>query len=323
MNVPLTLLLIALSVVASAFYSGMETGVVAVNRLRLRHLVRNKVPGAAVLQGFIRAPDHLLGTTLMGTNVFNSVASVAAVGLGAFLLGKAGYAAAQVLITLVLLVFGEYLPKIWFQGKPATRTLPFVQFLKWNGYLFYPLSRLATGLARVLVPVRMPVDRGDKPFITVDELRHLTHRGEHTGTISNAERGMIERVLNLSETPCARVMVPLADAVTVYDDTPDEEILGASRRHGVTRLPVVRRGDGRYLGTVSLFDLLADGTAAGGTAADYTRIARLIPGTAPVGQALSRMRAFRQPMMLVTGADEEVTGLITVEDVLECIVGEI
>jgi putative hemolysin len=300
----------------------METGVVAVNRLRLRHLVRRKVPGAATLQAFLHAPDHLLGTTLVGTNLFNATASVAAVGLGAYLGGKPGYASAQVLITVLLLVFGEYLPKVWFQGRPASRTLPFVTLLKWNGYLFYPLSRLATGLARVLVPVKAPAAPGDRPFITVDELRHLTHQGEVTGTISRAERGMIERVLDLSETPCARIMVPHGNMVTVYEDTPMAEVLDRSRSEGFTRLPVIRRDDGHYVGVVNLFDLVAGNPSGEATAAERMRPPAFIPAAAPAGQALSRMRSARQPMMLVQGR-EDVVGLVTVEDVLKCIVGEI
>ena len=169
MSVPATLLLILVSVIGSAFYSGMETGVVAVNRLRLRHLVRNRVPGAAQLQAFLQEPDHLLGTTLVGTNLFNAIASVAAVGLGAHLLGKTGYGVAQVVITIVLLVFGEFLPKAWFQGRPAARTLPFIRFLAWNGYVFYPLSRLATGLARIFVPVRPPATAEDQPPLLAAE----------------------------------------------------------------------------------------------------------------------------------------------------------
>lgn len=321
MNVPLTLLLVAFSVAASAFYSGMETGVVAVNRLRLRHLVRSKVPGAAILQEFLHAPDHLLGTTLVGTNLFNAMASVAAVSLGAFLHGRGGYITAQVLVTLVVLVFGEYLPKVWFQSRPASRALPFMRFLKWNGYVFYPLSRIATGLARLLVPVKAPASRGDQPFITVDELRHLTHQGEQTGTITNTERGMIERVLDLSETPCAQIMVPRDRTVTVFDDTPMVEVLEVFREHGFTRLPVVRRETGRYVGVVNLFDLVAGGPAGEGTAADCMRPPELISGEAPVGQALSRMRSARQPMLLVEDADD-VVGLVTVENVLTCIVGE-
>ena len=113
-----------------------------------------------------------------------------------------------------------------------------------------------------------------------------------------------------------------SDAVTVYDDAPTDHVLAVARKHGFTRLPVVRRSDQQFVGVVNLFDLVAGAPAAGGKAADCMREIQLIAGEARVGEALTRMRGTRQPMMLVTGADRAVIGLITLEDVLACIVGE-
>ena len=154
---------------------------------------------------------------------------------------------------------------------------------------------------------------------TGEGLCTVTLSGERSGTISNAERGMIERVLDLTETSCARVMVPRQRAVTVRADTPAERVLAVARQHGYTRLPVLARDGAEVVGVVSLFDLLAGTPATGSTASDCMRTPELIAAETPVGEALVRMRHARQPMLMVTQRGR-VVGLVTVEDVLARIV---
>ncbi|MEM7394418.1 MAG: DUF21 domain-containing protein, partial [Verrucomicrobiota bacterium] len=160
MNTTAALIIIFAGLIGSSYYSGLETGIFSINRLRLRHLVRKKVPGAAILDDFLKRPEYLLGTTLVGNNLCNTITSVTALSLGTFLAGSIGNALAYVIITLIMLISGEYLPKAWFQGKPAARTLPFMKSLKVNGILFYPITLVTTWLARILVP--LPRNQGEQ-----------------------------------------------------------------------------------------------------------------------------------------------------------------
>jgi len=232
------LLIVALAILGSAFYSGLETGVVSINRLRLRHLIRHKVKGADILLDFLVHPDHLLGTMLVGNNLCNVVASVTAVSLGAHLMGTAGYTIGYAALTLIMLMFGEYLPKAWFQALPAERSLPFAKLLQINGYIFYPVSRVMTALARLLVPV--PASREDqpRPFVTKEELKHLTTEGERSGALTSDERRMIHSVFELTHKACRDIMVPRENFNLVHDDTPRDEILEIARTKSISRLPV-------------------------------------------------------------------------------------
>lgn len=321
MNELLYILLILFGLVGSAFYSGLETGIVSINRLRLRHLVRRKVPSADILNEFITQPDHLLGTTLVGNNVCNVLASVSAVSLGTHLMGNTGYSIAYVLLTVIMLVFGEYLPKAWFQGLPAQRCLPFAKLLKWNGYIFYPLSRFFTALAKILVPVRTREDV-ETAFITIEELKHLTHEGEKTGALSADEKRMITHVLELSGKPCSDIMIPQRQVTKVNVDTPTQRLLELARAKKFSRFPVWDPATKRFMGVVYMYDLLYDEDASGKTARHYMRAPQYVSGATPIDELLPRMRLSHQPMALVRNERDHVIGLITIEDILEEIVGE-
>jgi Mg2+/Co2+ transporter CorB len=122
-------ILLLICFAAAWFFAGIETGVISINRLRLRHLVRRKVPGAETIQLFVRNTDLLFGTVLVGNNIACTVASITAVGLATERWGPRGAAAAGVLTTLIILIFCEFFPKAWFQSFPAARCLPFAPLL--------------------------------------------------------------------------------------------------------------------------------------------------------------------------------------------------
>jgi len=314
--------IIALAILGSAFYSGLETGIIAINRLRLRHMVRRKVPNADILHDFLEHPDHLLGTTLVGNNLCNVVASVTAVSLGAHVLGTAGYTVAYALVTLIMLVFGEYLPKAWFQGMPAMRTLPFAKPLHWNGVIFYPLSRAMTMLARLLIPVAAPQPSTGDSFVTLEELKHLAVEGEQSGVLTQRERHMIQGVLELPARTCREIMIPRENIFLIRPHTLSEEILEVARTRGVSRLPVYSEEEERFIGLVNIYDVLHEPDRGSKTARDYMRPPQFASAETPIIKLLSRMRLTRQPMFLVHDERSEVLGLVTVEDVLEEVVGE-
>ncbi len=306
--------------IGSAFFSGMETGVVSVNPLRLAHLKRKGVPQAFIIDRFRQHPDHLLGTALVGNNICNVVASVTAVSLGTALLGLPGYTIAYILLTLSMLMFGEYLPKSWFQSRPARRVMPLIRLFQFIGYLLYPASRVLTLLARLFFPVRVQ-EEGERPLITRDELRHLTEESAAVGSLSARGGQMMRKVFELSHKTCQEVMVPLADIRGVTPDVGAEEIIRIARSEQHSRLPVFDPVLKRYIGMVYIFDVLADSNRGGKTARSYMRPPQFVEGATPAESLLPRMRLSKQPLALVTDHGGAVIGLVTVEDLLEEIVG--
>ena len=318
----LELLLLLSCLAGSAFFAGIETGIISINRLRLQHLVRRQVPGAKTVRHFLTHSDLLLGTTLIGTNLLHVVSAVLAASIGQQVAGAAGAAGAGVVLLLVMLVFCEYIPKAWFQAAPARRTLPYAGLLRAAAVLLRPLSFLVNLAIRLLLPRRVGQDVEDKMLVTREELLHLAREGERSGVLTKHESEMIHGVFDLTHKTCATLMTPRDKMAFVTSAATPAEILALARVREFNRLPVYDPDQKSFVGVVHVFDVLADDAPAGKTAADYLRPPQLVASYLPVDHLLPRMRVTRLPLFLVTDDRYEVIGLITLEDVLREITGE-
>lgn len=323
MSAPVTLLLIVLCLAGEWFFSGMETGLVSMNRLRLQHLVRRKVPGAQILQRFVRNTDQLLGTTLVGTNICVTTSSTLAVGLGLRAFGPAGSWLASAAITLLILIFAEYSSKAWFQAFPAMRSLPFARPLQYARYLLAPISIPLMAVVRVLVPAPKRSETTAHPVVTREEIVHLAAEGKTAGMLTPAEHKMIHEVIQLQSKTCREIMVPREKIVFVQRAMPVSELIELARSKVFNRFPVYDPDKKKFVGIVHMFDVLADPESGSKTAADYMRPPQFIGDYTPVDHILPRMRVTRQPLVLVTNDRFEVIGLVTQEDVLDEVVGKI
>ena len=320
MALELLLLLACLS--GSAFFAGMETGIISINRLRLQHLVRRNVPGAKTVRHFLTHSDLLLGTTLIGTNLLHVVSAVLAASLGRRLAGASGAAAAGVLMLLLMLVFCEYIPKAWFQAAPARRTIPLAGLLRAAAWLLRPLTFLVNLLVRWTLPRRDAKEVEDKMLVSREELLHLAREGEQSGVLTRHESEMIHGVFDLTHKTCGALMTPRDKMAVVPVTATPEEILALARTREFNRLPVYDPAQKSFVGVVHIFDVLADDAPAGKTVADYMRPPQLVAAYLPVDHLLPRMRVTRLPLFLVTDDRYEVIGLITLEDVLREVTGE-
>ena len=320
MALEILLLLVCLS--CGAFFAGVETGVISINRLRLQHLVRRQVPGAKTIRHFLTHSDLLLGTTLIGTNLSYVVSAVLAASLGRRLYGAAGAAAAGLLLVVVVLVFCEYIPKAWFQAAPARRTLPCAGLLRAAAWILRPFSFLVNLIIRWALPRRDAKGVEDKMLVTREELLHLAREGERSGVLTKHESEMIHGVFDLTHKTCGALMTPRDKMAFVPATAAPAEILALARVREFNRLPVYDSDQKSFVGVVHVFDVLADDAPAGKTAADYLRPPQLVAAYLPVDHLLPRMRVTRSPLFLVTDDRYEVIGLITLEDVLREVTGE-
>ena len=315
-------ILLVLCLLGSAFFAGMETGIISINRLRLQHLVRRQVPGAAIIRHFLAHPDLLLGTTLIGTNLLHVVSAVLAAAIGQRLHGGAGAAGAGVLLALVTLVGCEYIPKAWFQAAPARRTIPFAGLLRAAAWILRPFTAVVNALIRAVLPRRAAQRVEDKLLVTREELLHLAREGAQSGVLTKHESEMIHGVFELTHKTCGTLMTPRDKMAFVHADALPDDILAAARGREFNRLPVFDPAQKSFVGVVHVFDVLADDAPAGKTAADYMRPPQLVASYLPVDHLLPRMRVTRLPLFLVTDDRYEVIGLITLEDVLREVTGE-
>ncbi len=317
----LELILMVVCLLGSYFFSGMETGMISINRLRLRHFVRRKVKGADTLQYYLDHPDELLGTTLVGNNVVNTVLSVMAVSIGTRWFGVHGSWLASVATTLVLLVACEYIPKAWFHSFPIRRCLPFAPLLSVLHRVLSPVGRLLMHLVRTLVPGPRGGPGEAPPVITREELLHLTHEGHQSGTLTEAEVRMINGVMELKGMTCEEIMVPRDRIIYVHHDSPIEDLKLFARAQEFNQFPVYHREKKTFIGMTYISDVLTDLAPAGKCAQDYMRPPQLVSRNTPVDHVLPRMRVTRQPVVLVTDEKMDVVGLVSLDDVLAEFVG--
>jgi putative hemolysin len=324
--VSLELLLMTLCLIAHAFYSGIETGMISIHRMRLRHFVKQGAPEAAMIEAFLHDSDRLLGTTLVGQNLCVVIISVVAASLAIERLGPSGDAVSTVVVAVTVLVLGEYLPKTWFHSRPLDRCRRTVRVLRASEIVFHPVSWVIVHVTRLLVPGGSGGHAFSRaaPLVTREDLKVLAREGEQDGVLSPRERVMIHRVIELSGKPARQVMVPLEKIARVRADMTVEQFLASARDSGFTRYPVYDEARGAFVGIINLFFVLTTrGLDRHQPVSRFIRPPQIVPETMPVDDILPRMRRARQPMCLVADAAGTVTGLITTEDILEEIVGKL
>ncbi len=319
-------IIVLLCLVGTAFFAGIETGVISIHRVRLRHHVEQGEPWALILDDFLAHPDKLLGTTLVGTNLCMILASVLVAGIGVRLGGSTGEVILGMLLTMIVLVLCEYLPKAWFQSEPMQRCRPFAGALRGSWIVLRPLSALITWLTNWIVPAS-PDGHGQTgryAFITKDELKVLAEEGQEHGLLSPRQKIMIHRVMELAGKTASQIMVPRARMAVVEAGTTVDAFLALAQQAGFTRLPVYDEAERRFVGIVNMFEPLAEERADGARAiTEYMRPPQFVRDSTPITELLPRLRRARQPVVLVTDAQSEVVGLITTEDIVREIVGKV
>ena len=241
-----TLIVIAFCLAANAFFAGIETGVISLNRMQLRHRVEHGDRAAARLQEFLDHPDRLLATTLVGVNLAMVMLSVLSGHLGAevehALTGRTGgywgETLANVAMMLIVLVFAEYLPKAWFQSDPLPRCSRFAQLLVFSEQLLRPLGNAMTWITQAFLPGNLKQQPPRPMFVTKDELDLLANEGEEHGALSPKQRIMIRRVFALTGKKVVDIMIPAGQIVRVRLDMTVRQFLDQCRGAKLSRFPV-------------------------------------------------------------------------------------
>lgn len=312
--------LILLFLTCHAFFAGIETGIISIHRLRLQHYIRKGSKPARVLEIFTNDFDRLLGTTLIGTNLCVVMNSILAASM-ALQTGLPGaQATSSVTISIIVIIFCEYLPKAWFQARPIDRCQRFATTLVAAEWLLRPFSFCIITLAKLLSPGQRTFYR-PTTVISKDDLKLLAREGELSGVLSSRERYMIDRVIELSSTQASEIMTPIERIVSVKTDMPLTQLYDIARETGLTRFPV-QDADGNFTGTVNVCYILSIlGTKPAGKVHEHARPIHTIPASTKVDAVLPMMRRARQPLSLIKDNEKNIIGLITTEDVLRVIVG--
>ena len=310
----------------AAFFSGAETALVSINWIRLDHWLERGRGSAKVLERFVADPHRMLGTTLVGTNI----AVVMTSSLVSWKLSQAlvtwPHATIGLLSTLIvtpiLLVFGEIIPKVIGRRNSDAITLKVVHPLRVFYYLLSPVILLTTGLGgAILRPFGIRAQKW-RNRLTKDQLRLLlTSEGERAGAVDREETRLISGIFEFSQTTAGEVMVPRTDIVGVSADSTVGEAMEAVRAHGFSRLPVLSEDRDRIEGMVHSRDLL--GRSRQESVAELIRAVPHVPETKTCDDLFRELQARRQHMAAVVDEHGSLAGIVTLEDLLEELVGEI
>jgi CBS domain containing-hemolysin-like protein len=320
----LELLLILFFLVLKGFFSGSEIAMVNSDKLKLRHQAKTGDRGAGLVLKLFRTPDVILGTTLVGTNVATVTISTLGALIAIDLFGSAGDLISVLVLTPVLLIFGEVVPKSIFQQKADTISTRLIYGLRFFSYLFYPVIFVFSRVARFITRI---VGGGSDPqtmFITREELRVLLDVSESAANPSTIDRKRIRRIIRFGDTTVGEAMIPLADVVGVSEARPMKEAVRTVMKYGFNRLPVYRgnMNNIKSIMTLSSWDLM-DPELKNKPVSDYMSSVLFLSPKQTIDRALPQLQAREDHMAVVVDEFGSAVGILTMEDVFEEVVGEI
>jgi len=311
-------------IAASAFFSSSETAMMAINRYRLRHLARQGQRAAARVEHLLRRTDRLLSAILIGNNFVNNFAATVAALLAMRWLGNAGAAIGPVIITLVMLLFGEITPKTYAVVRPEQVAFPASLLLRPIMVLLAPLLWLLNGASLLLLRLAgVRPDANNEDMLSPEELRTVVN--EAGGLIPEKHQKMLLNILDLESVAVEDIMVPRNEMVGIDINDDMSEILATLRSSQHTRLPVFRDDPNNMLGILHLRQLsrlLLKEEINKAELMQYTVAPYFVPEATPLNRQLIQFQNTKRRIGIVVDEYGDVLGLVTLEDILEEIVGE-
>nr|WP_210287007.1 HlyC/CorC family transporter [Ancylobacter tetraedralis] len=313
----------------SFFFSGSETALTASSKARMHALEKNGDTRAALVNSMMARRERLIGGILLGNNLANIAASSLTTGLLLAWFGSAGIAYATIGMTIVVVIFSEVLPKTIAINHPDQVSLRVVRPLRVLVSLFGPLTLAIEALVRsMLKGLGVPLGKTQSVLSAAEELRGAVDLLHREGSVVKDERDMLGGLLDLSELAVSDIMVHRTKMASLDADDPPETIVSEVLASPHTRLPLWRERPDNIIGVLHAKDLLRELRAIGNDTSnlDVEAIARppwFVPDVTSLTDQLKAFRRRKQHFALVVDEYGEVMGLVTLEDILEEIVGDI
>jgi Mg2+/Co2+ transporter CorB len=321
----ISILAIGLLLMLSAFTSGTETAMTGASPARIHALAAEGDRRAALVKSLLERKENLIGSLLLGNNAFNILATALAADVFIRAFGEAGVAYASLVMTLVVVIFAEVLPKTYAIRHPETLSLfiaPAVRVLIW---VVTPATWLVQNLVDVALRLfRVPVK--GKFGLSLEALRGtIEYHAEESG-VPKQERDMLGSILDLADVEVGDIMVHRKNMATIDADMPPQQIVDLVTSNPYTRYPVWRGDPDTIVGVLHAKDLLTAVSRAGLDGLDIVALTSppwFIPDTTPLRHQLLAFRHKRLHLALVVDEYGALMGLVTLEDILEEIVGDI
>ncbi|MDH7502350.1 MAG: CNNM domain-containing protein [Verrucomicrobiota bacterium] len=313
-----------MSLAVSFCCSGMEAGVFALSRLRVRQQMRAGNRSAAVLHGFLENMEDFLWTVLLGNTLSNFVVMVLAVFLlhSALALHPIWLLAALIGSVFFLYAFADLLPKTLFRQQPTRFCLSLAMPFRLLHLGLSPAVRVLARMSGLLLRITGGSRYTGQLFANREEFRQLMQ--ESSRAISGVEQAIINRVLDLQNLTVGSLTLPIEKAVVATRDTPVAQVLKLCRERNLTRLPLTDPGTGKVVGIFSLrASLYQKGFDPNLKAEAYLQPALYLPESMRLESALRQFRQSGQRLAIVLDRNRREVGIVTFQDVLRFLVGDI
>ncbi|MHC3436713.1 hemolysin family protein [Natrialbaceae archaeon A-gly3] len=311
----------------SGFFSSSEIAMFSLPKHRVEGMVEEEVPGASLVKELKDDPHRLLVTILVGNNIVNiAMSSIATALLSIYFGGLIGVILATFGITAIVLLFGESAPKSYAVENTESWAVRIAKPLKGTEYLLYPLIVLFDYLTRQVNKLTGSTSAIETPYVTRDEIQEMLESGEREGVIEEEEHEMLQRIFRFNNTIVKEVMTPRLDITAVPKDAPIDEAIETCIQSGHARVPVYEGSLDNVQGIVHIRDLVRDlnyGENDDLELEDLIQPTLHVPESKNVDELLTEMRENRMHMVIVIDEFGTTEGIVTMEDVVEEIVGEI
>jgi len=302
----------------SGFFSGSETALTSITRFKVRLLVRKKVKGSWHLEELKKNPHRMLSTLLICNNIVNILATVIATNLALQIFKYHALAYATGILTLVILIIGEITPKS-LATMYASRIAPILAIpIYYLGVFLLPII-----LFLDLITVKMFRMQPVLPKITEEDVKNIIDMAREEGGIDKDEKEMIHNIFEIDDIEVDEIMIPRTDMVAIEAESTVKDALKLAKATKLSRFPVFEDQLDKIVGILHIKDLLDNIKKPNTLVKTFMRIALFIPESKRIDDALRKFQKEKQQMGIIIDEHGGVCGLITLEDIVEEIVGEI
>ncbi len=317
----LEILLFIICIILSAFFSSTEVALISITRAKARTLVNEGKHGSQAVAALKESPEHLLITILIGNNIVNVAAAALATSIAIQMFGDIGIGIATGFVVIVLLFFGEIGPKIYASRASDSFALAVAPVILFLSRVFIPLIWFVEKIS----PKFGMGKEICEPAVTEEEIKEWIDVGKEDGTIEQGEQDMLYSVLEFADTTAREIMTPRVDVTLMEDTVTFEEAIRIFNETGFSRIPVYHDQIDNITGILNVKDVFSAMVShrKDSTIKEVMYDPMFVPETKKIDDLLKELQVHRVQMAIVIDEYSSFVGIVTVEDILEEIVGDI
>lgn len=317
-------IILAVLLILSAFFSASETALMSLSKIRIKTMVDGDIPRSKEILKLVESPSNLLGAILVGNNIVNIGASALATSIAIKHFGDKGVGIATGIMTFIVLIFGEITPKSLAAQNSEKISLKVVRLLSLFVMILKPITLVMVKITNGIIILLGGKLSNRQPFVTEEEIKTMVNVGHEEGVLEGEEKKMIHNVFEFGETKVTDVMTPRTYMVAIEKNSSYEEVIDLFKKQRFSRIPVYEQSMDNIIGVLHLKDLFLCEMEKGSF--DITKYIKEPYFTLEfklTTQLFREMRDKGKQMAIVVDEYGGTAGVITIEDLVEEIVGDI